>query len=226
MKNQLVLKAVIFDLDGVIVDTAKYHYLAWKELADTLGFDFTKKQNERLKGVSRMASLDILLEIGNIDLSHDEKMVLAQKKNSCYVEYIKKLKQSELLPGSKKLLEGLRAHGIKTALGSASKNTPLIIQKLKINHLFDAVIDGNRVSKAKPDPAVFLLAAKKMGTMPEECIVVEDAKAGIQAAISANMFALGIGNKDVLNKADVVLTSLENMTYNKLIQMFQNKNNA
>ena len=223
MNSKRELKAVIFDLDGVIVDTAKYHYLAWKELAAELGFDFTEKDNERLKGVSRMRSLDILLEIGKMDFPPEEKQRLADKKNTRYVEYIDRLDQSELLPGSRELIEDLRRNGIKTALGSASKNTPRIIERLGIVPLFDAVIDGNVVSKAKPDPEVFLLAAKALGVPPESCIVIEDAKAGIEAAIFANMFSLGIGGKRNLKQADKVCENLKGMSYAKLNSMFQSK---
>jgi beta-phosphoglucomutase len=188
-------KAAIFDLDGVIVDTAKYHYLAWKKLAAGLGFEFTEKQNERLKGVSRIRSLEILLEVGGITVGEEEKLAMAAKKNEWYVEYIKKMDQSEILPGAKECLTHLRENGVKVALGSASKNATLILHNLKVIDLFDVVIDGNKVSKTKPDPEVFLLGAKELGVCPGECVVFEDAEAGIEAAKAASMYAVGIGNK-------------------------------
>lgn len=153
----------LFDLDGVIVDTAKYHFLAWKRLADELGIPFTEQDNERLKGVSRMASLEIILEIGNRTMTEDEKQALCQRKNDWYVEYIKKLEKSELLPGVENFLKQARAAGIKIALGSASKNSPLILDRLGITELFDAVVDGTRVSRAKPDPEVFVTGAEDLG---------------------------------------------------------------
>jgi beta-phosphoglucomutase len=187
-------KGVIFDLDGVLVDTAKYHYLAWKRLAAELGFDFTEKDNERLKGVSRMASLEILLEVGGITMDNQEKYNCAAKKNSWYVEYLQQLDNSALLPGAAALLPLLKQRGVKRAIGSASKNTPLILQRLGIAPLFDAVVDGNSVSKAKPDPEVFLKAAEALQLPPPDCVVLEDSLAGIQAAHAGRMQAVGIGS--------------------------------
>lgn len=202
------IKGVIFDLDGVIVDTAKYHYIAWKRLANELGFDFTENDNERLKGVSRMKSLEILLEIGNVKIDDNEKVKLAAKKNAWYVEYITKINDSELLPGAKELLIQYRNDGIKIALGSASKNAPLILHNLGIEAMFDCIIDGNKVSKAKPDPEVFILGAKGLGLMNEECVVFEDAEAGVEAAKRAGMMCIGIGNALILNDADKVIKGL------------------
>ena len=201
-------RAAVFDLDGVIVDTAKYHYLAWKRLANELGFDFTEQDNERLKGVSRMSSLEILLEIGGLDLAEAEKTALAEKKNNWYVEYIREMDESELLPGARECLLGLREKGVKIALGSASKNTPTIIDSLNIVDLFDAVIDGNKTSKAKPDPEVFLLAAQELGVDPAGCVVFEDAEAGLQAARAAGMYAIGVGDPGVLKSAHDVVGGL------------------
>lgn len=203
------IKACLFDLDGVIVDTAKYHYLAWKRLAQELGFDFTKEDNERLKGVSRMASLEILLSIGQVFATEEEKAAMAEKKNKWYVDYITKLKEDEILPGVKEFLTLLRDNGIKVALGSASKNSMLILENLKLLPYFDAIIDGNKVSKAKPDPEVFLLGAKELRVKAEDCVVFEDAEAGIEAAKSANMKAIGIGSIEVLNKADKVVSGFQ-----------------
>jgi beta-phosphoglucomutase len=202
------IKGAIFDLDGVIVDTAKYHYLAWKRLADELGFDFTEKDNERLKGVSRVRSLEILLEIGRISASDEEKYIMASKKNNWYVEYIKKMDETEIFKGAKEYLLKLRNAGVKVALGSASKNAPMILDNLKIIDLFDAIIDGNKVSKAKPDPEVFLLGAKELQLDASECVVFEDAEAGVEAAQNAGMRVVGIGNTKILKEADMVISGL------------------
>lgn len=204
--------AVIFDLDGVIVDTAKYHYLAWKKLANQLGFDFTHDQNELLKGVSRAKSLEILLEIGNISLSSSEKEQYMHQKNEEYLAYIQKMDDSEILPNMMSLLKHLKKQGISIALGSASKNAKLILNTLNITSYFDVIVDGNEVTTAKPDPEVFLLAAKLMNKNPDECIVIEDATAGIEAAIAANMLCIGIGNKEILKEADFVLENTSMLT--------------
>ncbi|MFH1523897.1 MAG: beta-phosphoglucomutase [Chloroflexota bacterium] len=208
--------AALFDLDGVIVDTAKYHYLAWKSLAHELGFDFTQKDNERLKGVSRMRSLEILLEIGGMTLDDATKTRLAAKKNDEYVKYIEKLDASELLPGAKECLLHLQEKGVKTALGSASKNALLIIYNLKITHLFNVVIDGNKAWKAKPDSQVFLFGAQALDVSPSDCVVFEDAEAGIQAAKAAGMYAVGIGQPEVLFAADIVIPGLHAFDINSL----------
>ncbi|PJI09422.1 MULTISPECIES: beta-phosphoglucomutase [Clostridium] len=202
------IKACIFDLDGVIVDTAKYHYMAWKKLAKELGFEFTKEQNERLKGISRMKSLDILLDIGKIKATDDEKIKLAEKKNNWYREYISNMKSDEILPGAKEILELVRNNGIKTALGSVSKNSMTILNGLKLTEYFDAIIDGNKVKNAKPNPEVFLLGAGELNINPKNCVVFEDAKSGIEAATNAGMYSIGIGDKKILGKANIVVKSL------------------
>jgi beta-phosphoglucomutase len=202
------MRAAIFDLDGVIVDTAKYHYLAWKRLAREYGFDFTETDNERLKGVSRMRSLEILLEVGGLAFDETTKEKMAAQKNNWYVDSIRHMDASEILPGAQQYLETLRARGVKTALGSASKNASLILERLDIAHLFDVVVDGNKVSKAKPDPEVFLLAASELGISPTSCVVFEDAEAGIEAALRANMGAVGIGKPAILIEADIVASGL------------------
>jgi beta-phosphoglucomutase len=210
------IKACLFDLDGVIVDTAKYHYIAWKELANELGFDFTEHDNERLKGVSRMASLEILLEIGGIALPEDKKVELATRKNDRYVEYITKMEPNEILPGAKEFLMELRQNGIKTALGSASKNAMTILERLELTPLFDAIIDGNKATKAKPHPQVFLMGAQAVGCTPNQSVVFEDAEAGIEAAIAAGMRCVGIGSPAQLGKANLVVDGLHQMTLEKL----------
>jgi beta-phosphoglucomutase len=204
-------KGAIFDLDGVIVDTARYHYLAWKRLAAELGFEFTVEHNERLKGVSRMASLEILLEVGGIAATSAEKDAFAAKKNGWYVDYLRRLEESALLPGAGAYLAALRRRGVKIALGSASRNAPLILERLGIAPLFDAVIDGNAVSRAKPDPEVFLKGAEALGLPPADCVVFEDAAAGIEAAHNGGMRAVGVGRPENLPGADLWITSLKEM---------------
>lgn len=199
------ISACIFDLDGVVVDTAKYHYIAWKSLANELGFDFTEEDNERLKGVSRMTSLDILLEIGGIELDEKTKLELAEKKNNNYLEYILKMTPEEILPGVKDFFNELKVQGIKIALGSASKNAMTILKQLELTAYFDAVVDGTHVSNAKPDPEVFLKGAELLNVSPSECIVFEDAEAGVEAAINGNMKCVGIGSPEVLGKANMVI---------------------
>ncbi len=209
MKKEI---AFIFDLDGVIVDTAKYHFLAWKNLANALGFDFTEEQNELLKGVSRVQSLEILLSIGKVELPRAEKEKLLLQKNKEYLEYVNKMTSEEILPGVNDLLNFLEINDIKYALGSASKNAPLILEKVGLLNRFTAIVDGNDVSKAKPDPEVFLIGAKKLGMKPEKCVVVEDAIAGIQAANAAKMISIGIGDANVLNEADYVFKDMTAIT--------------
>lgn len=201
-------KGAIFDLDGVLVDTAKYHYEAWKMLAEQLGFDFTMDDNERLKGVSRMQSLEILLEIGGITISDEKKMELAEQKNACYVRLIKEIDESELLMGAKEYLYLLKGKGIKIALGSASKNAMSILNNLGIVPLFDAIIDGNKVNRTKPDPEVFTKAVDELGLTPSDCIVFEDAVAGIEAAKNAGISTVGIGDRMILKDADFVVKGL------------------
>lgn len=209
MKKEI---AFIFDLDGVIVDTAKYHFLAWRNLANSLGFEFTEAQNELLKGVSRIKSLEILLSIGKMELPEEKKQKLLLQKNKEYLEYVNKMTSEEILPGVNDLLNFLELNDIKYALGSASKNAPLILEKVGLLNRFTAIVDGNDVSKAKPDPEVFLIGAKKLEMKPENCVVVEDAIAGIQAANAAKMISIGIGDENVLNEADYVFKDLTAVT--------------
>jgi beta-phosphoglucomutase len=212
-----MVKGCLFDLDGVIVDTAKYHYIAWRDLAKKLGFEFTEKDNERLKGVSRMASLEILLEVGGIKgLCDDEKQRLAAEKNDNYVALISKMTPDEVLPGAADFLKQLRTAGIGVALGSASKNAMTILNRLQLTPLFDAIIDGTKVSKAKPDPEVFLKGAEALGLQPSECVVFEDAAAGIEAAIAGGMRCVGIGSPEILGKANLVVNGLYEMNISKL----------
>ncbi len=212
-----MIKACIFDLDGVIVDTAKYHYLAWKELATGMSFDFTEQDNERLKGVSRMRSLDILLEIGKKDLDDDTKLKYADNKNTRYLEYILKMKPNEILPGVIDFLTELKSKNIKIALGSASKNAMTILNQLKLKDYFEVVIDGTKVSKAKPDPEVFLKGAEALGLRAEECIVFEDAEAGIEAAINGGFKCVGIGSIENLAQANYVLQGFEGVNLEMIL---------
>ncbi|RAR42950.1 beta-phosphoglucomutase [Paenibacillus sp. MDMC362] len=213
------LSACLFDLDGVLVDTAKYHYIAWKRLAGELGFEFTEQDNERLKGVSRMASLDILLEVGGITLDEDAKLALAEKKNAWYVEYISNMDKSEILPGALEFIQALKDRGIKVALGSASKNAMLILNNTGLTPYFDAIIDGTKTAQAKPDPEVFTLGARELGARPDACVVFEDAEAGIEAAIRAGMRSVGIGSPETLGRANIVLPSLEGFTVDRLLEL-------
>ena len=194
-------KAFIFDLDGVIVDTAKYHYLAWKKIASELGIEFTHEHNELLKGVSRVRSLDIILGLGEVDASQAQKDQWLIQKNEDYLSYLVDMDQSEILPGVMTVLKFLKANQQPIALGSASKNARPILEKTGILSYFDAIVDGNDVSNAKPDPEVFLQAAQKLGISNENSIVFEDSVAGIQAANIAFMTSIGIGEASILNEA-------------------------
>jgi beta-phosphoglucomutase len=216
---QSKIKACIFDLDGVIVDTAVYHYRAWKRLANELGFDFTEEDNEKLKGVSRVQSLELILQWGHITKTASEKEELAARKNDWYVEMISHMTPAEISPGARAFLEACRAAGIKTALGSASKNSMTILNKINLAYLFDAVIDGNKVSKPKPDPEVFLKGAWKLHVSPADCVVFEDAVAGVEAAVNGGMKVVGIGSPSVLTGANLVVSGLDEMSLEKLEEL-------
>lgn len=195
-------KAFIFDLDGVIVDTAKYHFLAWQKVANSLGINFTHEDNELLKGVSRVRSLEIILGLGeNVDITEEKKNELLIKKNEDYLVYIDKMDDSEILPGVMNVLDFLKANNQPIILGSASKNARPILEKVNILHYFDDIVDGNDVTNAKPDPEVFLVGAKKANQSAENSIVFEDSVAGIEAANIAGMTSIGIGEASVLNEA-------------------------
>lgn len=215
-----VLRACIFDLDGVLVDTAVYHYQAWKRLANELGFDFTEDQNEQLKGISRMDSLNRILDWGGVKISDANKQQLATKKNHWYVKMISNMKTEEVLPGSRELLELIRESGLKCALGSASRNSSLILDCTGLSSYFDAIVDGNLVTASKPDPQVFLKGAELLGTDPRDCVVFEDAVAGVQAARAAGMRIVGIGNEGVLDQADLVVSGLDMINLNRLTELF------
>jgi beta-phosphoglucomutase len=197
-------KAFIFDLDGVIVDTARYHFLAWQKLAQELGIEFTPEHNEELKGVSRVRSLEIILELGKVTASQEDKNRWLVQKNEDYLAYLVNINQSEVLPGVLPILQFLKEKKHPIALGSASKNARPILEKTGIIHYFDAIVDGNDVTNAKPDPEVFLQAAKLLGATPENSIVFEDSVAGVQAANIANMTSIGIGEETILHEAKYI----------------------
>lgn len=212
-------KGFIFDLDGVIVDTAKYHYLAWKNLANGLGFEFTEKQNELFKGVSRVRSLEILLELGNYRATQEQKDNWLIKKNEEYLAYIEKMDASEILPDVPRVLDFVLEKEQGVALGSASKNARPILNKVGLLTKFHDIVDGNDVTAAKPDPEVFLIGAQKLGIAPQGCIVFEDSIAGIQAANTAGMISIGIGEKDVLHEADYIFNDFTEISNEFLIHL-------
>jgi beta-phosphoglucomutase len=214
------IKACLFDLDGVIVDTAKYHFIAWKKLANQLGIDFTEAENEKLKGVSRVESLQLILDWGGLKKSDEEMQTLATLKNSWYVDMIQNMQPDEILPGVVAFLEELKAANIKIALGSASKNSETILRKINLFDEFDVIIDGNKVSKSKPDPEVFLKGAEALQVSPANCIVFEDALAGVEAAINGGMRVVGIGESQILTKADLVVEGLHQLNLAKLKAFF------
>jgi beta-phosphoglucomutase len=213
------IKACIFDLDGVIVDTAKYHFKAWRRLANELGFDFSEEENEQLKGVSRVESLNLILKWGKKEENDEEvKAAMADKKNAWYLEYIERMNADEILPGAEAFLRDAKSKNIKIVLGSASKNSRLILERIGIVHLFDAIIDGNSTTKSKPDPEVFLLGAQAVGLDPKECIVFEDAEKGVEAALAGGFYTVGVGNADVLDEAHIVIPGFEYIEYSEVLE--------
>ena len=199
------IEACLFDLDGVIVDTAKYHYIAWRQLANDLGFDLTHAQNELLKGISRMESLEIILALGGVKLTDEEKLQRATEKNSRYLALCMQMTPADTLSGVRAFLDELKKGGIKTGLGSASKNAKVILERIDMLSYFETIVDGNRITIGKPDPQVFLMGAADLAALPAQCVVFEDALAGIQSAKAAGMLAVGIGEKAVLTQADIVI---------------------
>lgn len=212
-----MIKAFLFDLDGVIVDTAIYHYQAWRQMANELGFDISEEFNEKLKGISRMDSLDIILEHGHVHLSEEKKIELATQKNANYLQLVSKMTPADILPGVTDFFVQLKKENIKTALGSVSKNAGLILERIGMLQEFDAIIDGNKIAKGKPDPEVFLKGAEELGFSPAECLVFEDALAGVEAAKAGGMKAIGIGKKEILTKADIVVENLVGVDIHALL---------
>jgi beta-phosphoglucomutase len=200
------MSGFIFDLDGVLVDTAKFHFKAWRELARDLGFDIDETFNETLKGVSRMESLEKILQKGNKDASSDQKLSWAEQKNQSYLARVQKMTKADVLPGVLAFLEKSKQLKIPMAVGSASKNAVAILTLTEIKDYFQVIIDGNQISKGKPDPEVFLLAANALQLSPAQCVVFEDAEAGIEAALAAGMYAVGVGE---LEKADEMISGFE-----------------
>lgn len=219
-----MISACIFDLDGVIVDTAHYHYQAWKRLAHGMGIDLSPAHNERLKGVSRMESLAIILDIGGIEKSTEEREKLATQKNSWFNEYIEKMLPEEIFPGVRRLIENLKASGKKVALASSSRNARKVVKRLQIEDMFDAFVDGTMITNTKPDPEIFLSAARLLNTAPENCLVFEDAEAGVEAAIAAGMKCVGIGSAEQLGKADLVLRRTADFSVERAMATLLNGN--
>lgn len=210
------MKACIFDLDGVVVDTAKYHYLAWKRLAAELGVELTEEINERLKGVSRLESLEVILSIKGVTMSTSEKEKLAAKKNGWFVEYLHSMKPDEIFDGVKDLIQQIRNDKIKVGLASSSKNAKAVLKLLKIENQFDVVVDGNMITHTKPHPEIFLKTADFLGLRPDDCIVIEDAEAGVEAAVVAGMKCIGIGSPKQLGKANLVVSRISELKYSQL----------
>ncbi|MFQ5445940.1 MAG: beta-phosphoglucomutase [Saprospiraceae bacterium] len=216
-----MIKACIFDLDGVLVDTAKYHFRAWRRLANELGFDFTEKENEQLKGVGRMQSLDLILQWGGVVKSVEEKQQLAAMKNEWYIGYIAGMTPGEVLDGVPAFLDELKAKGVKIALGSASKNARAILRQAGLTHYFGAMIDGNKTTKGKPDPQVFQLGAEALGVAPAEAIVFEDAQKGIEAALAGGFWAIGIGAQEDLKEAHAVIPGFKGYDFEKILMLLR-----
>ncbi|MEZ4950093.1 MAG: beta-phosphoglucomutase [Saprospiraceae bacterium] len=208
----------IFDLDGVIVDTAKYHFQAWKKLANDLGFDFSEEQNEQLKGVSRVESLNLILNWGGVEVSEERKLELMQSKNENYLDLIEKMQPEEVLEGVDEFLEKLSKRKIPIALGSASKNAEIILEKVGLIKYFSVLIDGNKVSKSKPDPEVFLKGAEGLGLQPIDCVVFEDAEKGLQAALDGGFYTVGVGDPEVLYEAHYCISNFKDLDIDTLFK--------
>ncbi|GAB4495589.1 MAG: beta-phosphoglucomutase [Anaerolineales bacterium] len=216
------IRAFLFDLDGVLTDTAEYHYRAWKRLADELGIPFTREENEALRGIPRRESLLLLLKGRTYPEAQMQEFMA--RKNNYYLQFIREITPRDVLPGALELLEEIRASGLKSALGSASKNAREVIERLGIAALLDAVSDGNSVERQKPAPDLFLHAARQLGFPPRECVVVEDASAGIEAALAGGFWTLAIGPASRFSTAHVVLPSLEHVKLRDLLAFFDNAN--
>ena len=213
------IKGVIFDLDGVIVSTDEYHFQGWKRLADEEGIEFTREDNMRLRGVSRMQSLEFLLEKATRKYTDEEKKKMAARKNSYYRDLLQDITPDNILPGAMKIMEELKKRGIKIAVGSSSKNTPRILQRIGLENYFDAVSDGNDIKKGKPDPEVFLIAAERLSLAPQVCLVVEDAKAGIEAALAGNMKAMGVGAARDDERAHLRVKDMASVTVDQMLAL-------
>jgi beta-phosphoglucomutase len=215
-------KTFIFDLDGVIVDTAKYHFLAWQNLAKKIGITFTHEDNEQLKGVSRIQSLELILRWGNKTATTLEKKEWLHQKNKEYLSFIEKMDKNEILPDVNRVLQFLKDNNQNIVLGSASKNARPILEKVNIMHFFDAIVDGNDVSEAKPNPEVFLVGATKVNANFNDCVVFEDSVAGIQAANNAKMTSIGIGEKNILCEATFCFKDFTKISNEFLLEQIKN----
>ena len=213
------ISGCLFDMDGVIVDSAKHHFTAWKMLADELSIPFTLDDNKLLKGLSRIDSLEKILSLGSLELNSNTKLLLMEKKNALYLYLVSKMSEYEILPGVKDLILELKREGVKVCLGSSSKNATVILKNVNLFNLFDGIVDGNHITLSKPDPEVFLKGAEILGISPSECVVFEDAASGIEAALSGGFFALGIGDASELSRANSVVSDLCGMTLEKLNQI-------
>ncbi|MCC6499379.1 MAG: beta-phosphoglucomutase [Anaerolineales bacterium] len=211
----MTIKAFIFDLDGVLADTTEYHYRGWKYVADEEGIPFTREENERLRGIPRRESLELILK--GRTYPEDKIQALMAKKNEHYLELLREIRPRDALPGARELLEEIRRAGLKSALGSASKNARFVIERLGIADLLDAISDGNSVERQKPAPDLFLRAANQLGLPPRECVVVEDAAAGIEAARAGGFRSVGLGPRERVGEAEAVFPSLENVKLNDLL---------
>jgi kojibiose phosphorylase len=216
MKSEI--KGFIFDLDGVLTDTAEFHYRAWQKLADEEGIPFNREANEALRGISRRDSL--IKIIGELNYSESQIQEMMERKNRYYVEFIQQITPKDLLPGASDLIDELRRHGIKIAIGSGSKNARSVIEKLGIVDKLDAIADGNSVNRSKPAPDLFLYAASQLGLEPADCVVVEDAASGVEAALAGGMRTIGIGSDQRVGAAQIILPSLEGATFKNIQHKF------
>lgn len=221
MKNSI--QACIFDLDGVIVDTAKYHFLAWRRLANELGFDFSEKENEKLKGVSRMGSLELILQWGGVDVEEATKLELADRKNTWYVGYLQDMSPADILEGVLPFLEDLKSRGIRRGLGSASKNALTVVEKIGLLDSFEVIIDGYKATISKPDPQVFAMGADAMGVPHHQCIVFEDAESGVEAALNGGFYAVGIGSPANLGHAHLVIPNFIGQNFDTIVNSISEK---
>lgn len=215
------INTLIFDLDGVIVDTARFHFLAWNKLANTWNHTITHEQNEELKGINRMRSLELIAGWCNVKLNDDEKKEYAELKNNWYLEQVKQMTESDTLPGVKNLLTEAKNNNIKIAVASASKNANEVLRNINLIQEFDYIADGNSVKESKPNPAVFLNVAQHLKVNPAQCIVFEDAPAGVEAALAGGFHVVGIGNKQSLPNAHFILAGFENISLNDILNFFK-----
>jgi beta-phosphoglucomutase len=212
----MALKGCLFDMDGVIVDSAIHHFVAWKRLADGLSIPFTEEDNHALKGLSRVDSLEHILRLGHLILDETTKLKLMAQKNAWYLELIRGMRAKDILPGARELIEELVAADIRVGLGSSSRNAQLILDNVGLTPLFDAVVDGNHITLSKPDPEVFLKGAQALGLDPADVVVFEDAASGVQAALAGGFFAVGVGSEEQLGAANVVVPSMADVTLQDL----------